>query len=136
MYGAFRLNDSAAISPPDFLDYRAGNQVFESLGAMVIAPNLVTVPKGSGPERLSMAYVSAGLITTLGVSPTLDATSSEKRNQAPRRSPSSSASGSGANSSAPRQMRSAGPSASKTRAARSSVSCPRDSPCRSTPSFD
>ncbi len=69
MYGAFRLNDSAAISPPDFLDYRARNQVFESLGAMVIAPNMVTVAKGSGPERLNMASVSAGLITTLGVAP-------------------------------------------------------------------
>ena len=69
MYGEFRLNDSAAISPPDFLDYRARNQVFESLGAMVIGPNMVTVAKGSGPERLNMASVSAGLITTLGVSP-------------------------------------------------------------------
>ncbi len=69
MYGAFRLNDSAAISPPDFLDYRGRNQVFESLGAMMIGPNMVTVAKGSGPERLNMAYVSAGLITTLGVSP-------------------------------------------------------------------
>jgi putative ABC transport system permease protein len=69
MYGAFRLNDSAAISPPDFVDYRARNQVFESLGAMVIGPSMVTVAKGSGPERLNMAYVSAGLITTLGVSP-------------------------------------------------------------------
>jgi putative ABC transport system permease protein len=69
MYGAFRLNDSAAISPPDFLDYRARNQVFESLGAMMIGPNMVTVANGSGPERLNMAYVSAGLVTTLGVSP-------------------------------------------------------------------
>ncbi len=69
MYGAFRLNDSASVSPPDFLDYRARNQVFESLGAMMIAPNMVTVAKASGPERLNMAYVSAGLITTLGVSP-------------------------------------------------------------------
>lgn len=69
MYGAFRLADSAAVSPPDFLDYRARTQVFESLGAMAIAPTMVTVAKGSGPERLNMASVSAGLITTLGVAP-------------------------------------------------------------------
>ena len=69
MYGAFRVADSAAVSPPDFLDYRARNQVFASLGAMVIAPSTVTAAKASGPERLTMAYVSAGLITTLGVSP-------------------------------------------------------------------
>jgi putative ABC transport system permease protein len=71
MYGAFRLGDTAAVSPPDFLEYRARNQVFESLGAMVIAPNTVTVAKASGPDRLNMVYVSAGLITTLGVSPTV-----------------------------------------------------------------
>ena len=69
MYGAFRHSDSAAISPPDFLDYRARNHVFESLGAMAIAPSIVTVAKGNGPEPINMAYVSAGLITTLGVSP-------------------------------------------------------------------
>ena len=69
MYGAFWLNASAAVSPPDFLDYRARTQVFESLGAMMIAPTMVTVAKASGPERLNMAYVSAGLITTLGISP-------------------------------------------------------------------
>jgi putative ABC transport system permease protein len=71
IYGAFRFADAAAVSPPDFLDYRARNEVFESLGAMAIAPNMVTVAKASGPERLNMAYVSAGLITTLGVSPTV-----------------------------------------------------------------
>jgi hypothetical protein len=38
MFGAFSLNDSAAVSPPDFLDYRARHHVFESLGAMFIGP--------------------------------------------------------------------------------------------------
>ncbi|HEX2310231.1 MAG TPA: ABC transporter permease, partial [Vicinamibacterales bacterium] len=69
MFGSFRLNDSAAVSPPDFLDYRARNTVFSSLGAMVIGPRAVTVARSSGPERLNAATVSAGLITTLGVPP-------------------------------------------------------------------
>ncbi|HXW07398.1 MAG TPA: ABC transporter permease [Vicinamibacterales bacterium] len=69
MFGAFHLNDSAAVSPPDFLDYRARNTVFSSLGAMVIAPQTVTVARPSGPQRLSAAIVSADLITTLGVPP-------------------------------------------------------------------
>src|ERR1700741_3717752 len=38
MYGAFRGSDSAAVSPPDFVDYRNGNEVFERLGAMAISP--------------------------------------------------------------------------------------------------
>ncbi len=69
MFGAFRQADSAAVSPPDFLDYRAREHVFRSLGAMVIAPSTVNVARPRGPERLSMATVSAGLITTLGVTP-------------------------------------------------------------------
>jgi putative ABC transport system permease protein len=71
MFGSFRLNDSAAVSPPDFLDYRTTNTVFSSLGAMVIAPQAVTVTRSSGPERMNAASVSAGLITTLGVRPRL-----------------------------------------------------------------
>jgi putative ABC transport system permease protein len=71
MFGAFRLADSAAVSPPDFRDYRAREQVFRSLGAMVIAPTAVNVARSSGPERLNVAVVSAGMITTLGVSPIL-----------------------------------------------------------------
>jgi putative ABC transport system permease protein len=71
MFGSFRQADSAAVSPPDFLDYRARNTVFASLGAMVIGPQSVTVMQPGGPERLTAATVSAGLITTLGVPLTL-----------------------------------------------------------------
>ena len=82
MFGAFRLNDSAAVSPPDFLDYRAKNTAFSSLGAMLIAPQTVTVVRSSGPERLTAAHVSAGLISTLGVPPRLgrDFRADEERN--------------------------------------------------------
>jgi putative ABC transport system permease protein len=69
MFGAFRLNDSAAVSPPDFLDYRSRNTVFSSFGAMLIAPQAATVVRSSSPERMNSASVSAGLITTLGVLP-------------------------------------------------------------------
>src|SRR5919108_6586564 len=34
MFGAFKLGDTAAVSPPHFVDYRARNQVFRPLGAM------------------------------------------------------------------------------------------------------
>ena len=43
MYGSFRGSDAAAVSPPDFVDYRNRNEVFERLGAMEISPSSVTV---------------------------------------------------------------------------------------------
>jgi putative ABC transport system permease protein len=69
MYGAFSSSDSASVSPPDFVDYRARNDVFASIGAMEISPSSVTVSGMS--ERLQASRVSAGLITTLGVPPVL-----------------------------------------------------------------
>src|SRR6185369_7093192 len=66
MFGAFRLNQSASVSPPDFVDYRARNDVFESLGAMTIAPGDVTVPAADGPVRIQASRVSAGLLETFG----------------------------------------------------------------------
>jgi putative ABC transport system permease protein len=69
MFGAFRLSDSAAVSPPDFVDYRSRSDAFERLGAMAIAPEAVTVMSGGGPVRLQASRVSAGLMTTLGVAP-------------------------------------------------------------------
>ena len=71
MYGSFRGSDSAAVSPPDFVDYRHRTEVFERLGAMQISPGSVTVSGSGAPVRLRAARVSAELISTLGVIPTL-----------------------------------------------------------------
>ncbi len=71
MFGAFRLNESASVSPPDFIDYRDRNNAFVKLGAMSIAPMDVTVTGSGGPSRLKASRVSAELITTLGVRPIL-----------------------------------------------------------------
>ena len=71
MFGAFRLNDSAAISPPDFVDYRARQESFESIAAMMIAPSGVTVDTAEGPERLQATSTTAGFLTTLGVRPAI-----------------------------------------------------------------
>ncbi len=69
MFGAFRLGDSAAVSPPDFVDYRERNDVFARLGAMSISPMAVTVTGAGGPTRLQASPISAELMTTLGVAP-------------------------------------------------------------------
>ncbi len=65
MYGAFRGGDSAGVSPPDFVDYRNRNEVFDRLGAMEISPASVTVAGSGVPIRLRAARVSAELISTL-----------------------------------------------------------------------
>jgi putative ABC transport system permease protein len=66
MYGSFRASQTAAVSPPDFVDYRDRNDVFESLGAMTIGVSNLTVAGSDGPSRLQASSVSAGLLTTLG----------------------------------------------------------------------
>jgi putative ABC transport system permease protein len=71
MYGSFRGGDSASVSPPDFVDYRHRNEVFERLGAMEISPASVTVAGSEAPIRLRAARVSAELISTLGAVPAL-----------------------------------------------------------------
>jgi hypothetical protein len=43
MFGAFRASDSAAVSPPDFVDYRSRNDVFERLAVDVVARQLAAV---------------------------------------------------------------------------------------------
>ena len=71
MYGSFRGSDSAAVSRPDFVDYRNRNEVFERLGAMAISPESVTVSGSGAPVRMRAARVSAELISTLGTVPAL-----------------------------------------------------------------
>jgi len=71
MYGAFRSADSAAVSPPDFVDYRQRNSVFERLAAMAISPSGVTVTGTGAPARMQASRVSADLMTTLGVTPVI-----------------------------------------------------------------
>ena len=71
MYGSFRGSDSAAVSPPDFVDYRNRNEVFERLGAMAISPQSVTVSGSGVPVRMRASRVSAELLSTLGTVPAL-----------------------------------------------------------------
>jgi putative ABC transport system permease protein len=71
IYGSFRGSDSAAVSPPDFADYRNRNEVFERLGAMAISPTNVTVSGSRAPVRLRASQVSAELFSALGAVPAL-----------------------------------------------------------------
>jgi putative ABC transport system permease protein len=86
MYGSFRINDSASVSPLDFIDYRERNTAFEALGAMMISPSGVTVAGASGPERLRASTITSGLIAALGVPPAIgrDFTRDEERQAGPQ----------------------------------------------------
>jgi putative ABC transport system permease protein len=57
-----------SISPPDFLDYREQNHVFERFAAFQPLSFTLT-GDGSESERISSARVSAGFFETLGVAP-------------------------------------------------------------------
>ena len=68
MYGSFKLSDRASVSPPDYLDYRARNSVFSSLGARTIFGNAV-LSGGDEPERVRSSIASSNFFATLGVTP-------------------------------------------------------------------
>src|SRR5215213_1413132 len=59
---------AGSISPPDFLDYREQNHVFERLAAFMPFSFTLT-GDGSASERVSSALVSHGFFETLGVTP-------------------------------------------------------------------
>jgi putative ABC transport system permease protein len=72
-FGRFPQGDSASISPPDFMDYRA--QAKSLRVAAMTSFGLPTEVTGSGePEVMNVRPVSAGLFETLGATPVLGRT--------------------------------------------------------------
>ncbi len=65
----FSLGDQASVSPPDFLDYRAGSRTFEEFAAMRSFAPMFTLTGGDGPIAVSTALVTANFLRTLGVQP-------------------------------------------------------------------
>ncbi len=68
MYGSFAKNDRAAMSPPDYLDYRAENRVLTSFAARSIGGEAV-ITSGGPPERVAAGTITANFFETLGVAP-------------------------------------------------------------------
>ena len=68
MYGSFSKFDRASISPPDFLDYRERNDVFESFAAQRLVGTSTLTGDGE-PERVSSTDVTSNFFSTLGVAP-------------------------------------------------------------------
>ena len=66
--GKFPLSDLADVSPPDFLDYRAGNQSFDSLVAMNNDPSPSNLT-GDRPQQVLVSIVSGNFFEALGITP-------------------------------------------------------------------
>jgi putative ABC transport system permease protein len=70
MWGNIRNGGNrASVSPPDFLDYRAQNSVFEHFGASFTVDSSVNLTGSDEPERLTSRLVTANYFDVLGVRP-------------------------------------------------------------------
>jgi len=63
--------DRASVSPPDYVDYRAQNTVFEEFATSTSVPNPVNLTGAGEPERLTGARVTANYFRAFGVEPAL-----------------------------------------------------------------
>ena len=69
----------AAVSPPDFLDYRERNTVFERVSAMTVrGVPLNLLGEGGDPLQVTGVLVTSGFFETLGVAPALGRTFSRR----------------------------------------------------------
>jgi putative ABC transport system permease protein len=70
IWGSIRNGGNrASVSPPDFLDYRAQNSVFELFGASFTVGAPLNLTGGGEPERLNGRVVTANYFAALGVKP-------------------------------------------------------------------
>jgi predicted permease len=67
----FSGGDQAAVSPPDYRDYRAESRSFEAFAAMATRGQRLTLTGGGQPEEVSGITVSANFLPMLRVEPVL-----------------------------------------------------------------
>jgi len=70
-FGNFPLNSSAAISPGDFSEFRAGSRSFEQFAAIGISDGDSNLAGGEKPEQVRSNFVSWNFFDALGVRPLL-----------------------------------------------------------------
>src|SRR6202046_2693420 len=68
-WGNCSLCDRAAVSPTDFLDYRAQNHSFEHYGAMAVGDSLFNLTGNDKPIQIKGSMVTAGFFNALGIQP-------------------------------------------------------------------
>jgi putative ABC transport system permease protein len=60
---------ASAVSPPNFMDWRAGNQTLSALSAY--AEEVLTLSGGAEPSRVSAGFIDENLTAVMGVQPLL-----------------------------------------------------------------
>jgi putative ABC transport system permease protein len=68
-FGKFPQNDRAAVSPPDFADFRAQNRSFAQLAALAIEDSTSNLTGGARAEQVRSNIVSWNFFDALGVPP-------------------------------------------------------------------
>src|ERR1700728_240519 len=68
-WGKCPLCEHGAVSPSDFLDYRAQNQSFEYYGARAVGASLFNLTGTDKPIQITGSMITAGFFDALGVQP-------------------------------------------------------------------
>ena len=68
-WGNCPLCDQGAVSPSDFLDYRAQNQSFEYYGARSVGDSLFNLTGTDKPVQINGSMITAGYFDALGIQP-------------------------------------------------------------------
>ncbi len=68
-WGKCPLCEHGAISPSDFVDYRAQNQSFEHYGARAVGDSLFNLTGTDKPIQITGSMITAGFFDALGVQP-------------------------------------------------------------------
>ena len=68
-WGNCPLCDHGAVSPADFLEYRAQNHAFDHYGAMAVGDSLFNLTGNDKPIQIKGAMITAGFFDALGIQP-------------------------------------------------------------------
>ncbi len=67
--GRYLHSESAGVSPPDFVDYRAGAKSFQQFAAIGYFDGVENISGGEQPQQVRSQIVSWNFFRTLGISP-------------------------------------------------------------------
>ena len=67
--GKFALGDTAGVSPPDYVDYRAANHSFEQMAVLNYEAGISNLTGHGKPEQITSSFASWNLFDALGIVP-------------------------------------------------------------------
>jgi putative ABC transport system permease protein len=73
-FGTFPISNESDVSPPDFLDYRAQNHVFDHLEGLIDGNTIFNLAGSDKPTQVKGTVVTAGFFDLLGIQPLLGRT--------------------------------------------------------------